>query len=199
MSNLTLTDFETYCREHPGFGHHTLRAYARDLRTFARYAEASDLADPLSRDDILGSHRHLRETCQARSATIQRRLFTLRAYSAWREDRHPSLPSPFKDVRIAVRVPRTLPRLTDRSTLRAVFQSNRVANHGKLSMPSHRAASFATKRATILILKLLVVTGLRIGGLMGLRVGDVTNDGGQIRPRLRKVRRRVAAEIPAPA
>ena len=56
------TAFLACCRDERSLSHHTLRAYAQDLRTFARYVVGNDLADLFSRDDILGYHRYMRET-----------------------------------------------------------------------------------------------------------------------------------------
>lgn len=99
MRHLNHTAFVNVCRDERGVGHHTLRAYAQDLRTFARFAAAHQLSDPLSKDDILAYHQHLRDVIEAKPATIERRLSTLKSYLAWREDRNSTLPSPFGDLR----------------------------------------------------------------------------------------------------
>lgn len=62
MPKLDYTAFLACCRDERSLSHHTLRAYAQDLRTFARYVDGNDLADLFSRDDILGYHRYMRET-----------------------------------------------------------------------------------------------------------------------------------------
>ncbi|MEC7760880.1 MAG: site-specific integrase [Pseudomonadota bacterium] len=112
MPHLDHTAFVNACRDERGVGHHTLRASAQDLRTFARFTEAHHLSDPLSKDDLLAYHRHLRYELGAKPATIERQLVTLKSYFAWREDRNSALPSPFADIRISVRIPRPLPHKT---------------------------------------------------------------------------------------
>ncbi|NSY40130.1 tyrosine-type recombinase/integrase [Leisingera sp. ANG59] len=180
MPRFDHTAFVNACRDERGVGHHTLRAYAQDLRTFARFIEAHRLSDPLSKDDILAYHRHLRDALGAKPATIERRLVTLKSYFAWREDRNSALPSPFADVRISVRIPRRLPRPIDRDTLRAVLQ----AGDGPIAPPSkpgeHDATPASEIAVTLLIIKLLIVTGLRISELTNVRVRDISQDGGQI-------------------
>jgi len=123
MPHLDHTAFVNACRDERGVGHHTLRAYAQDLRTFARFIKDHRLTDPLLKDDILAYHRHLRDGLEAKPATIERRLVTLKSYFAWRADRNSALPSPFADVRISVRIPRHLPRPIERDTLKAVLRS----------------------------------------------------------------------------
>lgn len=180
MPHLDHAAFVNSRRDERSLGHHTLRAYAQDLRTFARFTRAHQLTDPLSKDDILAYHRHLRDELGAKPATIERRLVTLKSYFAWREDRNSSLPSPFSDVRISVRIPRRLPRPIDRDTLRAVLQ----VGEGPVairSMPGQGATALVSQHCvTLLIIKLLIVTGLRISELTNVKVRDVSPDGGQI-------------------
>jgi integrase/recombinase XerD len=180
MPHLNYNVFVNACRDERGVGHHTLRAYAQDLRTFARFSKEHRLGDPLSRDDILAYHRHLRDVIQAKPATIERRLSTLRSYFAWREDRNSTLPSPFADLRISVRIPRRLPRPVDRETLKAVLQ----AGEGPITVWSKPGAGDTTPASqndvTILIIKLLIVTGLRISELTNLKIRDVSAGGCQI-------------------
>ena len=92
MPLLDHTAFVSSRRDERSLGRHTLRAYAQDLRTFARFTKANQLSDPLSKDDILAYHRHLRDELRAKPATIERRLVTLKSYYAWREDRNSALP-----------------------------------------------------------------------------------------------------------
>jgi integrase/recombinase XerD len=180
MPHLDHTAFVNACRDERGVGHHTLRAYARDLRTLARFTAAHQLSDPLSKDDILAYHRHLRDALDAKPATIERRLVTLKSYFAWREDRNSALPSPFADVRISVRIPRRLPRPIDRDTLRAVLQECEVPKAVGSKPRAYDAAPVSQNVVTLLIIKLLIVTGLRISELTNVKVCDVSQDGGQI-------------------
>lgn len=170
MPRLDHTAFVNACRDERGVGHHTLRAYAQDLRTFARFTKGHHLTDPLSKDDILAYHRHLRDELDAKPATIERRLVTLKSYFAWCADRNSALPSPFADVRISVRIPRRLPRPVDRDTLKAVLNSE--------TRPT--GAGPADQEGTILIIKLLIVTGLRISELTNLKIRDVSADASQM-------------------
>ena len=45
MNRLDHTAFIIACRDERGVGQHTLRAYAQDPRTFARFTKARQLAD----------------------------------------------------------------------------------------------------------------------------------------------------------
>ncbi|MDF3416357.1 tyrosine-type recombinase/integrase [Sulfitobacter sp. M57] len=170
MPHLDHTAFVHACRDERGVGHHTLRAYAQDLRTFARFTKERKLTEPLSKDDILAYHRHLRDELNAKPATIERRLVTLKSYFAWRADRNGALPSPFADVRISVRIPRRLPRPIDRATLKAFLQWEAGSAN----------AQPADQEITHLIIKLLIVTGLRISELTTLKIRDVSADASQM-------------------
>ena len=180
MSRFDHTAFVNSRRDERSLGNHRLRAYAQDLRTFARFSKAHHLSDPLSKDDILAYHRHLRDELGAKPATIERRLVTLKSYFAWREDRNSALPSPFEDIRISVRIPQRLPRPIDRDTLSAVLQADERAIAAQSKRSADDAASVSQDGVTLLIIKLLIVTGLRISELTNLKVRDVSRDGGQI-------------------
>lgn len=176
MPPLNHTTFVNACRDERGVGHHTLRAYAQDLRTFARFTKDHHLADPFSKDDILAYHRYLRDVLEAKPATIERRLVTLKSYFAWRAERNSALPSPFADVRISVRIPRRLPRPIDRGMLKAVLHSDNIPPQAR---PSDKAFA-ADQEVTILMIKLLIVTGLRISELTNLKIRDVSTDASQM-------------------
>ncbi|WP_371171578.1 tyrosine-type recombinase/integrase [Aliiroseovarius sp. 2305UL8-7] len=170
MPPLDHTAFVNACRDERGVGHQTLRAYAQDLRTFARFTKAHQLTERLWKDDILAYHRHLRDELDAKPATIERRLVTLKSYFAWRAERNSALPSPFTDVRISVRIPRRLPRPIERDRMKTILQSE----------PGLANARPADQVVTILMIKLLIVTGLRISELTNLKVRDVTADASQM-------------------
>ena len=180
MPHLDHTAFVNSRRDERSLGHHTLRAYAQDLRAFARFIKTHHLSDLLSKDDILAYHRHLRDELGAKPATIERRLVTLKSYFAWREDRNSALPSPFADVRISVRIPRRLPRPIDQDTLRAVLNAGDGPIAARSTPGADDAAPASQSAVTTLIIKLLIVTGLRISELTNLKVRDVSPDGGQI-------------------
>ena len=180
MSRFDHTAFVNSRRDERSLGHHTLRAYAQDLRTFARFSRAHNLTDPLSKDDILEYHRHLRDELGAKPATIERRLVTLKSYFAWREDRNSALPSPFADVRISVRIPRRLPRPIDRETLKAVLHAGERAISSRSTPGADNVEPASQDSVTLLIIRLLIVTGLRISELTNLKVRDVSPDGSQI-------------------
>ncbi|WP_299627770.1 tyrosine-type recombinase/integrase [uncultured Tateyamaria sp.] len=180
MPDLDHTAFVNSRRDERSLGHHMLCAYSQDLRTFARFTKAHQLTDPLSKDDILAYHRHLRDELGARPATIERRLVTLKSYYAWREDRNSALPSPFADVHISVRIPRRLPRPIDRDILRAVLQTGEHAIAAQSARGADNAAPTSQDAVTLFIIKLLIVTGLRISELTKVKVRDVSQDGGQV-------------------
>jgi len=124
----------------------------------------------------LDYHRHLRDDLEAKPATIERRLVTLKSYFAWRADRNCALPSPFADVRIAVRITRRLPRPIERDTLKAVLKSPVGVADALTAKPT----PCAMQDITILMIKLLIVTGLRISELTNLKIRDVSADAAQM-------------------
>jgi len=180
MPQVDHTAFVNSRRDERSLGHHTLRTYAQDLRTFPRFTNAHQLRDPLSKDDILAYHRHLRDELGATLTTIERRLVTLKSYFACRADRNSALPSPVADVRISVRILRRLPRPIDRDILRAVLQGGERAIAARITPCADNADPTSQNGVALLIIKLLIVTGLRISELTNVNGCDVSRAGGQI-------------------
>ncbi|WP_159980158.1 tyrosine-type recombinase/integrase [Roseobacter cerasinus] len=112
-------------------------------------------------------------------ATIERRLVTLKSYCAWREDRNSALPSPFADVLISVRIPRRLPRPIDRGILRTVLRAGEDPINLRSAQGPDAGSLAPQDGVTLLIIKLLIVTGLRISELTNVKVRDVSPAGGQ--------------------
>jgi len=181
MINILITEFETYCKEQLGLSEHSLRAYAQDLRAFRNYASLENIATMPSQTDIISYQRHLREHRQASPATIRRRIITLKSYFAWLEELDTSMPSPFKGLRLELKIPKRLPRPVDRPTLTALFRASKSILEVRADNSVVPDTTYRTDQITGLVSRLLVVTGLRIGELTNLVVGDVSGAASRIR------------------
>lgn len=177
------TEYLAFCKEQLGLSEHSLRAYAQDLRAFGAYAGSRQLASLPEKADIISYQKHLREEREASPSTIRRRMVTLKSYFQWLEDNDPSVTSPFRGLRLELKIPKTLPRPVDRPTLAQLFRATRPILDG---CPLPRATSeqrFSIEQITGLVSRLLVVTGLRIGEITSLDVGDVSGAASRIRVR----------------
>ncbi|MGR3512101.1 MAG: tyrosine-type recombinase/integrase [Paracoccaceae bacterium] len=79
-----------------------------------------------------------------------------------------------------MKIPRRLPRPIERDTLQAVLRAGKGAINARSSLSAGHTIPDAQNAVTILIIKLLIVTGLRISELTNLKVRNVSPDGSQI-------------------
>ena len=110
-------------------------------------------------------------------------MVTLKSYFRWLEDTDASVTSPFRGLRLELKIPKTLPRPVDRPTLAQLFRATRPILDG---CPIPRATSeqrFSIEQITGLVARLLVVTGLRISEIPDLNVSDVSGAASRIRVR----------------
>lgn len=176
-------EYLSYCKEQLGLSEHSLRAYAQDLRAFGSFVAVKQLTSLPEKTDIISYQTHLREECEASPATIRRRIVTLKSYFRWLEDNDTSVTSPFRGLRLELKIPKTLPRPVDRPTLTQLFRTTRSILD---TIPAHQVSSeqrFSIEQITGLVSRLLVVTGLRIGEITGLDVSDVSGAASRIRVR----------------
>lgn len=183
MVHIVYQEFETYCREQLGLSPHSLRAYRQDLRSFHKFASGAGLSGLPSADQIIAYQRHLREEAAASPSTIRRRIVTLRSYFRWYCEREKLPGSPFDGLRLDLKIPRRLPRPLDRQTLSSVLGSQKGRSGVMDARPRQGDDKPGSELTTLLVARLLVVTGMRIGEAMTLRLRDISGAGSQIRVR----------------
>ncbi len=176
-------EYQSYCKEQLGLSDHTLRAYDQDLRAFNIFAKLRRIGPLPDKSDIVGFQTYLREERDASPATIRRRMVTLKSYFRWLEETDASVTSPFRGLRLELKVPKRLPRPVDRPTLTLLFSASRSLLEGNPEEPIVAEHSFSIEHITGLVSRLLVVTGLRIGEITALNVGDVSGAASRIRVR----------------
>lgn len=183
MTKVKIGEFEEYCREQLGLSKHSLMAYRQDLSTFVKFKTKVALAGHPTGADVIAYQKDLREEQKASPATIRRRIVTLRSYYNWHEYIFPEEHTPFKGLRLDLKIPKRLPRPVDRPTLSALFRSSEHIIELDPSKERRELTEVSTDKVTGLIARLLIVTGLRIGELTTLRLRDVTGAATQIRVR----------------
>ena len=176
-------EYQTYCKEQLGLSEHSLRAYCQDLRAFDTYARLTEMASVPKHSAIIGYQTYLRNVCEASPATIRRRMVTLRSYFRWLEETDASVSSPFRGLRLELKIPKTLPRPVDRPILTQLFRASRPILEGGPDSNAGANRRFTLEQITGLVVRLLVVTGLRIGEITDLNVGDVSGAASRIRVR----------------
>jgi len=183
MTKIMIEEFEEYCQEQLGLSQHSLRAYRQDLSAFIKFKTKVGLRSHPTGKDIIAFQKDLREEHDAGPATIRRRLVTLRSYCNWHEDCYQNEPTPFRGLRLDLKIPKRLPRPVDRPTLSALFQSTEHLIELDPTNTFQGTEEIPAIKITGLIARLLVVTGLRISEVTALHVRDVSSAATRIRVR----------------
>lgn len=153
---------------------HTVRAYACDLRDYARFLAARQLC-PRREDTILAYADHLMCEKSAAPRTVRRRMACLRGFYKDLARAGAIERSPF--VGLAMQLPRarSLPRGLSRAETARLGEAAWQA-----CFDSRRELADQAFAAAVL---LLISTGLRVGELVQLRPGDFDPDSGGLHVR----------------
>jgi len=156
----------------------TLRAYAGDLRLFARTLGVRDVG-AITTDDL---RRYVDTLCglgRYQGTTVRRRLATLKVFFRFLEEERIISDSPAMRLHGRYTVIRRLPRVMSLREVRALLRACRrevVRSKTRQTEPETRlSVDSATFRALrdLAAFELLFATGMRIGELVALSVTDV--------------------------
>jgi integrase/recombinase XerD len=152
----------------------TLRGYARDVRLFARWFEATN-GKPSSPThvtplDVREYRQHLQTVKKQKPNTINRKLAALRTFFGWAVQAGHAPASPLEEIRDvpqARRAPHWLDRPAQYKLLRTVQEQTRLADAKGLEAGCWRARRDET------VVALLLHAGLRVSEVCALDLGDV--------------------------
>ena len=162
----------------------TVAGYVRDLKDFRRYLlengrtalhdEGSE-ADP---DKISADHvrNYLAAVMRSASkATVQRRLFAIKAFFRWREATR-GIPNPVHAMR-SPKVEKRLPHVLNEQAVERLVEADAETD---------KALSAPARLRDRAILEVLYSAGLRVGELTGLRWRDIDEELGMVMVRAGK-------------
>jgi site-specific recombinase XerD len=159
--------FITHCRSTRNLAPNTLRAYSSDLRDFARYLGETTTITTWKREDVFAYVRHLFEARGLSPATVKRRTACLRVFARWLAQEGQIPESPLTDVRLGIKIPRTLPRVLNHDEMNKLLQP---PNLDAISPTLRKDFDTATIAVAI---QLLYATGIRVGELVKIAIDDV--------------------------
>lgn len=155
--------FLDHCHSAVNLSDHTRRAYRADLKDFRAYAEPSTALSALTKENLRGYIRHLRDTRQLKETTIKRRIACLKLFFRWVRQEGMTTSNPFDGLHERIRLPRRLPRALGSEEVALLSKSIQLAsNTGDIQN--------LTTRITV---KLLVTTGIRVGELVRIDISDL--------------------------
>lgn len=156
----------------------TVAAYVRDLKDFRRYlldnsrSALGSSGKELDPDKLSADHvrDYLAEVMQRGSkATVQRRLFAIKAFFRWRESAC-GKPSPVRAMR-SPKIEKRLPQVLDENAVTKLIQAD---------SPADGPAAARARIRDRAILEVLYSTGLRVSELTGLRWRDIDEELGMV-------------------
>ncbi len=154
--------FERYLHEHI-LSPATIRNYLADLRAFSRWlAECNSHAAPLTRADFCAYRDHLCKETEHSTATVNRRLQSLRTFGRFLQESGQASENPASDIELIHSgngngaVPHTLTRLESERLIAAIQEGR----------PSLRHRDCA-------ILQLMLQAGLRVHEVAAMRTSDL--------------------------
>lgn len=146
-----------------GYSDHTIRAYSRDLRTFAGYADEQG-ADDVADCDIEMMRGWLWERQQAGLApsTLARNIATLKSFGAWLERTRAVPGNPASRLRTP-KVPKSLPRVLGEEQVARILEraGSRAESGDPRQLRDHA------------VLEVLYAAAFRVSELCGLPLADV--------------------------
>jgi len=176
--------FVAYCKAAKHLSVHTLRAYAGDLRDFARFAGSATAVGACDRELLQAYARRSFDERALSAPTVKRRLACLRVFFKWLAAERLVPSSPFRDLEFRIHLPRRLPRVLSRDEMGRLFaaatdHASRLARSRQRRDASDSSEPF--ERLTALVaLEILYATGVRVGELVSLSVADLNLADGAV-------------------
>ncbi len=170
------------------FAADTRRAFANDLRKFARWFSTANrepfTAVRVTTRDVSDFRDHLRREQQQAVATVNRALVTLRKFFGWLADKGHIAANPAKAVK-ELRRQALAPKGLDRSQVRKLLREVELRHDIRADAIFH----------------LLLYTGCRVGDLVALELHDLmmSERGGSVVFRLGKGGKQRTVPLPLPA
>ena len=156
--------FLGHCRCAVNLSHHTLRAYASDLRNVETYFGPQKELGTIDKEGLRQYIRYLRAERELKETTIKRRVACLKLLFRWALQESMMLSNPFDTLNERIRLPKRLPRALDRFHANLLKQAvSPVARHDSFDILCRKTA-----------IHLLLETGIRVGELASIRVEDLS-------------------------
>ncbi|SJN12108.1 Tyrosine recombinase XerC [Leucobacter sp. 7(1)] len=152
-----------------GYSEHTVRAYERDLRDFADFAErmgSAQLAD--CELELMRAWLWDRQQRGLAASTLARNVATLKSFGSWLERTRLVPGNPASRLRTP-KAPRALPRVLGDEQISRILE--RVARRAAAGPPDSPGVPEAGRDSTVL--ELLYATALRVSELCGLTAGGL--------------------------
>jgi integrase/recombinase XerD len=158
--------FLLHCDRERNFSHHTLKAYRLDLEHFQRFLHSAQITEiqGLSRENI----RKYAQTLSAyKPRTQRRRLAAIKSWCGFLEREGMLLENPARELRLNIKVGKTLPRAVDLSTMQKFLTYVHMSKNS--AMPSR----YPQATRDVALFELMFSSGMRVSELSHLTIGAI--------------------------
>jgi len=167
--------FSYHCMYEKNLTDKTLKAYSIDLDQFKEYSKFDEM---LVQDF---TKHHIKEYIKVlfdkglQSKSIKRKASTLKTFFSFLEFEDLIVVSPFKKMKLLIKLPQTLPKTIDMKELKRLFKY--LYNY-KSSIENKESFEYKYIIRDIAVIELLFATGMRVSELCNLKPCDVNIDKG---------------------
>ncbi len=161
--------FLFHCKIEKNLNEKTLKAYSLDLRQFANFIEKNNI-DWIEKEDL---KKYLLILSNYAARTMKRKVATLKAFFSYLEFEDKIESSPFRKVRVNIKVEQTLPNIL---TVFEISSILRLAYQDKNQVKERTSYSYKEKVRNVAILELLIASGLRVSELCSLKINNLSPD-----------------------
>lgn len=172
----SIVTFLNYCEFERNFSSHTIKAYRLDLAQFNRFALQHCGSGAETRTDREHLRGYARSLHHYKPRSQRRKLAAVKSLFGFLEREGLVEPNPTRNLRLNVRIGRTLPRTVSLSTLQRFFGAVYANRHPRLSRV--RARDLAVR--DVALFELMFSSGMRVSEISNLRVSAVDPERGAV-------------------
>ena len=171
-------NFLTFCKVQKNLSEKTLKAYSIDTKQFleflAAYENVADVQD-ISKEILRDFLQLLSEKYKIK--TVKRKIACLKAFFNYLEFEDIIAVSPFRKLRIKLKVPFYLPMVMTLNEIERLFKTA----YGLLDGANERAYKYKSIVRDIAVMELLFATGLRVSELCNLKKNEIDIGNGYVK------------------
>ena len=168
--------FLNHCEFERNFSGHTVKAYRLDLCQFTRFTVQQAKSSSIAEVDRSLIRNYTRTLHHYKPRTQRRKLATVKSFFSFLEREEIVESNPARNLRLDIRLGRSLPRTVSLSVLQAFFRqvyANRSSRHEQT-----QACQLAIR--DIALFELMFSTGMRVSEISNLLVTTVDLDRGAV-------------------
>jgi integrase/recombinase XerD len=174
--NDSIKAFLNHCEFERNFSSHTVKAYRLDLCQFTRFAVQQGKSSAVAQVDRTLIREYTRTLHHYKPRTQRRKLAALKSMFSFMEREGLVESNPARNLRLDIRLGRTLPRTMSLSTLQAFFRELYAKRNA--GMRQARCSKLAIR--DIALFELLFSSGMRVSEISNLRMSTVDLEKGAV-------------------